>query len=192
MRTWGIDTPQRQAAFLAQVAHESAGLTDLDENLSYSSDRLRDLGRQNGVGSRWAEAAKQADRLARNPKALANFVYADRLGNGDEASGDGWAYRGKGLKQITGKDNYRQMTTAVRAKMPDAPDFVQNPDALLDPKWAAASAAAFWHSRNLNPLADTGDIRAITRKINGGLIGYEDRKRRYGIALRALGGLHAG
>ena len=184
---WGINTPERMAAFIAQVGHESAGFKAMSENLSYRADRIRDLGRQNGPGSRWAEAAKQADKLARNQSGLANFVYADRLGNGDEAGGDGWRFRGRGLKQLTGRANYRDIGRIVKASFPDAPSFESDPDCLMIPRWAAISACAFWHAKGCNQFADAGDFRGLTKRINGGLIGLADREARHRIAKKALG-----
>lgn len=186
-RLFQIDTPRRVAAFVAQIAHESAGFTATEERLSYSAERLQQLGRANGPGSRWAAAAAQADRLARNPQRLANFVYANRMGNGDEASGDGWKYRGRGLKQLTGKANYEAIGDTVREKVPAAPSFVAYPDTVKDPRWAALSAGAFWHDNELNELADLEKFREITKRVNGGLIGYDDRVAVYRRARRAFG-----
>jgi putative chitinase len=185
-RLWAINTPGRWACFLAQVGHESQGFAHRVELLSYSAERLADLGRLNGPRSRWAAAAKQAARLARNPEALANFVYADRNGNGDETSGDGWRFKGRGLIQLTGRANYREIGAEVRRALPSAPDFEANPDAVEQPRWAALSAGAFWHLKGLNKLADAGQITAIGRAINGGGIGHGDRVTRYERARRVL------
>lgn len=178
-RRYEINTAARLCAFLAQIGHESASLSRLSENLNYSADGLRRV-----WPSRFDEATAQA--YARKPEMIANKVYADRMGNGPESSGDGYKYRGRGPIQITGKANYEAMTDAVRAKFNDAPDFVANPGALLDPKWGAATACAYWDNRRLNALADKGDFRGITLRINGGLIGMDDRLARYARAKRVL------
>jgi putative chitinase len=183
-RLWAINTPGRWACFLAQVGHESEGFGHVVELLSYSAERLAELGRQNGPGSRWAAAAKQADRLARNPQALANFVYADRNGNGDEASGDGWRFKGRGLIQITGYTNYLACSRALCRD----DSLVQNPEAMERADLACRSAGWYWDSRSLNSFADAGDFETITRKINGGLNGQSDRLAHYERAKKVLGG----
>lgn len=170
---FGIDTPVRLAAFLAQVAHESANLARLVENLNYSAQGLL------GV---WPNrfTPEAASALARQPERIANRVYAGRLGNGDEASGDGWRYRGRGLIQVTGKTNYAACGKALGL------DLVGSPELLETPGPAARSAAWFWSSRGLNAPADRGDIEAITRTINGGLTGLADRKAHYAHVVAAL------
>ena len=177
MKKYGITTPKRMAGFLAQVGHESMNLSRLEENLNYSSDGLMRV-----WPSRFPSLAI-ASKYHRNPRLIANKVYSSRMGNGDEASGEGWKYRGRGLKQLTGKDNYRRASIALGV------DLVENTDALLTPQFAAMSAAWFWHANGLNAIADTGTIEAMTRKINGGLIGIEDRRSRYLKALKALGAI---
>ena len=177
MKKYGITTPKRIAGFLAQVGHESMNLSRLEENLNYSSDGLMRV-----WPSRFPSLAV-ASKYHRNPRLIANKVYSSRMGNGDESSGEGWKYRGRGLKQLTGKDNYRRASIALGV------DLVENPDALLTPQFAAMSAAWFWHVNGLNAIADAGTIEAMTRKINGGLIGIEDRKARYSRALKALGAI---
>lgn len=177
MQKYGITTPKRMAGFLAQVGHESMNLSRLEENLNYSSDGLMRV-----WPSRFPSLAI-ASKYHRNPRLIANKVYSSRMGNGDEISGEGWKYRGRGLKQLTGKDNYRRASVALGV------DLVENPDALLTPQFAAMSAAWFWHANGLNAIADAGTIEAMTRKINGGLIGIEDRKARYLKALKALGAI---
>lgn len=185
---WSIDTLVRAPAFFAQVGHECADFTRLVENLNYSSERLVQLGRENGAGSVWAAAARQAPRLARNPVALANFVYASRLGNGDEESGDGWRYRGRGAIQLTGRRNYSRIGRAVRVWVPTAPDFEAHPEVVSEPRWSVLAAAAFWHLAGCNALADAGKFEALTRAVNGGLVGYKDRVQRWERAKRAFGG----
>jgi len=178
---FGIGTPQRLAAFLAQVGHESACLSAVVENLNYSAAGLLAT-----WPTRFDRAA--AASYARQPEHIANKVYANRMGNGNEASGDGWRYRGRGLIQLTGRDNYRAVTAGLRS-LPCGdrfPDFELAPELLELPEWAAMSAAWYWHQRGLNELADAGDIDAITRRINGGMTGAAARRALYVKALAAL------
>lgn len=172
-----IDTPQRLAAFLAQIGHESQGLRRTSENLNYSASRLRAV-----WPSRFTES--QAVAMEHNPEAIANHVYGGRMGNVNP--GDGWRYRGRGLIQTTGRRNYEATTEELADKIGAVPDFVLQPDLLENPRWAALSAAAYWHSRHLNALADAGKLDAIGRAINGGDHGREDRRERYGRALRMV------
>ena len=183
-RLWNLDTPHEIAAALAQFGHETAGFTLMQERLGYSAARLADLGRQNGPGSRWAAAAKQSARLAMNPQALANFVYADRMGNGDEASGDGWRYRGRGFPQLTGRANYISANAVLKSRV--GADIVADPDAVAnDRRIAALTGCAYWHLRVHD--VDPRDVRAVTRAFNGGVIGLDDRRKRFAVACRALG-----
>ncbi|KAF0224634.1 MAG: hypothetical protein FD176_816 [Rhodospirillaceae bacterium] len=170
---WGIDTPLRLAAFLAQIAHESGQLRALVENLNYSAEALL------RVFPRHFDAA-QAAVYARQPERIGSKVYANRMGNGDETSGDGWRYRGRGLIQITGHDNYAACGTALGL------DLIAQPELLERPGPAARSAGWFWHRNGLNRPADARDIETITRRINGGLTGLEDRKAHYARACAAL------
>ncbi|HGP1149934.1 glycoside hydrolase family 19 protein [Pseudomonas aeruginosa] len=169
----------RQSAFLAQVGHESAQLTRLVENLNYSAQ---------GLANTWPSRYRGADgkpnalalNLARHPQAIANNTYASRNGNGDEASGDGWRYRGRGLLQITGRANYRAAAGGL-----DQPLEVE-PELLEQPEWAALSAAWWWSTHGLNELADRGEFAAITRRINGGLNGHAERQALWERAKRVL------
>lgn len=170
---WGIDTPVRLAAFLAQIAHESGQLRTLAENLNYSAEALL------RVFPRHFDAGRAA-AYARQPERIGSRVYANRMGNGAEASGDGWRYRGRGLIQITGHDNYTACGTALSL------DLIAQPELLEQPGPAARSAAWFWHRNGLNAFADVGDIETITRRINGGLIGLDDRRDCYVRACAAL------
>ena len=163
MPQWGISSPARQAAFLGQVAHESAELTRLEENLNYSPQRLM------AVWPKRFPTLPDADRYAHNPQALGNRVYANRNGNGDEASGDGYRYRGRGALQHTGRTEYVARGSAI------ACDLLANPEWLLIPNIGARAACSYWQTRGLNDLADAGDQEGITRRINGGLTGLEDR-----------------
>jgi putative chitinase len=187
---FSIDTPQRIAGFLSQCAHESGGFERLQENLNYSADgmagiwpkRFAVLGpdgkpvKKDGKN----QPNKFALALHRKPEMIANVVYSNRMGNGPTESGEGWLYRGRGLKQLTGKDNHRACGAGL------AVDLVSNPDLLLEPIYAARSAAWFWATNKCNNFADSGDIEGLTKRINGGLIGIEDRKKRYANAVRSL------
>jgi putative chitinase len=170
-----IMTPQRAAAFIAQVGHESGNLKFVKENLNYSAQGLVK------IFPKYFNA-ETANHYNRNPEAIANRVYANRMGNGDEASGDGWRFRGRGLIQLTGHDNYVKCGAGLNV------DLINDPTYLETPEGAARSAGWFWNSRNLNSLADAGDIKTMTKKINGGFIGLEDRIKHYEHALHVLGG----
>lgn len=160
-----LDTPLRRAHFMAQLAHESAGFTRLTENLNYSAD---------GLVRTWPSrfTPTTAVSYARRPDQIANKVYASRLGNGGEASGDGWRYRGRGFIQLTGRANYAEFSQKVFGD----DRLVRAPDLALKPDIAMRIAAAYWISKGLNALAEKDDIEGITRRINGGLIGLADRK----------------
>jgi putative chitinase len=171
-----INSKPRIAAFLAQTHHESAGFTRTEENLYYSTpERIRAM---------WptrVTTLPDAARLCRNPQALANKVYSNRLGNGPETSGDGWAYRGRGLIQLTGKDNYAKASQGLNF------EFVLNPSWAASPTGACLTAAWFWSAINGNSLADSSLIDAITRRINGpGMVGADDRRSRFDDNLRSL------
>lgn len=151
-----VDNVRRLCAFLGQVSVETAGLTLMEENLNY-----RNPERLDALFSKVKGTADARALIAKGPQAIANRVYADRLGNGDEASGDGWRFRGSGYKQLTGRVNYRDMGKLVGLDLENHPDWVRvNPT-------AAKVAFAFWDARNCSPLADTGDIEGITERING-------------------------
>lgn len=175
MMAYGITTTRRVAAFLAQIGHESAGLRRTVENLNYTTAaRIRVV-----WPARFPSIAS-AEPFVRNPSGLANHVYADRMGNSAPETGDGWKYRGRGYIQLTGRDNYRQASQALGV------DFEAKPDLVAMPKYAAATSAWFWGSRDLNDLADAGDMRTITRRINGGLNGLDDRLALYHRAIGVL------
>ena len=159
-----IDTPLRAAHFLAQVGHESAGLKSVSENLNYSAKALCSV-----FGKYFDE--EKAQQFARKPEQIANLVYANRLGNGDQNTSDGWRFRGRGLIQLTGKDNYKAFGEAVGKDLVDAPESVAR-----DPELAVAAAGWFWQERNINLAADHDDVESVTRLINGGVNGLEDRK----------------
>lgn len=174
MQRFGISTRARAAAFIAQLGHESGGLLRVEENLNYSADRLLQVFERHFT-------VDQARAYARQPARIANRAYANRMGNGDERSGDGYRYRGRGPIQITGADNYRWMGELLGLPL------LERPDMLLEPEHGAASAAAYWRGRGLNALADAGDIVGMTKKINGGRTGLADRTDRWNGAKAALG-----
>lgn len=170
-----IDTPIRLAAFLAQCAHESANFKRIEENLNYSANALMQT---------WPSRFKTIDiasQYARNPQKIANRVYANRLGNRDEASGDGWMYRGRGLIQLTGKENYQRFASSIKKDVSEMPEY------LSTIRGAVQSACFFWETNKLNGLADKQDIVALTKKINGGTIGLEERQKLFTIAKKVLG-----
>ena len=158
---YGLTRPNRRAHFIAQVAHESSGLKRFIENLNYSAVR---------IGQVWPRLAPRAQDLAHNPEALANAAYCDRMGNGDEKSGDGWRYRGRGLIQLTGRTNYRERGVSLGL------DLSANPSQAADPDKATLIALDYWRSRGCNDAADRDDVEAVTRLINGGLNGLADRE----------------
>jgi putative chitinase len=163
------DTPLRVAHFMAQILHESGGLTLLFENLNYSAARLPKV---------WPSRFKPKGPLdpaeyAHNAQKLANEVYGRRMGN--TQLDDGFTYRGRGLLQLTGKERYNEATTKLRSDNPATPDFVASPDEVISAPWCLAVAACEWASKNCNALADADDIRRVTRSINGGLIGLAER-----------------
>jgi putative chitinase len=167
-----ISTPERQAAFIGQCAHESGNFKTLQENLNYSAK---------GLNATWpSRFASEADAqpFHRNPEKIANKVYSGRMGN--TMVGDGWKYRGRGLIQLTGKDNYRLASDALGV------DFVANPDLVLTKENAALTAAWYWNKRGLNKEADAKDFTGMTKKINGGTIGLADRVAHINTALNVL------
>jgi putative chitinase len=158
-----INTPERQAAFIGQCAHESMNFTRLEENMNYSAE---------GLMKTWPSrfpTLESAKPYHRNLEKIANKVYAGRMGNGPEETGEGWLYHGRGLIQLTGKDNYTLAGDALNM------DFIHSPDYVLVPKYAALTAGWFWNKRNLNKEADAKDFTGMTKKINGGTIGLDDR-----------------
>ncbi len=174
-------SPRRLAAWLATIVHESARLTRVVENLNYSA-----MGLAQTWPVRYADMTGQpnatAQRIARRPEDIANLTYAGRMGNGSAGSGDGWRYRGRGLIQITGRDNYHACGAVLGI------DLVAHPERLEEPYYAAVSAAEWWRRKGCNQLADTGDMAAVTRVVNGGLTGLDDRLTLYAAAMTYLGG----
>lgn len=198
---YAIDTALRVAHFLSQIGHES-GFRIVEENGNYSAARMRKIFGCKG-GSKNYDTAKDdctrgrlRDKLwteettyAGNSKNLLGYVYASRLGNGDEASGDGYKYRGRGMMQLTGKQNYSKFTASHNEKNPDDPrDFVANPDLLVtDTKYGIESAYFFWDARRINAIADSDNVRDVTIAVNGGLNGLPDREARLTRVKKALG-----
>lgn len=173
MARFKINSRLRSAAFLAQVGHESGQMRNLVENLNYSADAL---------ARTWPTrfTALSSAAYARQPEKIANKVYADRMANGPESSGDGWRYRGRGLIQLTGRANYRAAADGLGLPLIDKPEMLEQPES------ACQSAAWWWAQNGLNELADAGKFEAITRKINGGLNGQADRVALYERALKVL------
>ena len=170
---YDLDTPKRQAAFIGQCAVESANFTRLQENLNYSAQRLTQV-----WPSRFPNIS-MAEPYANNPEKLANFVYAGRMGNLQD--GDGWKFHGRGLIQLTGRENYANCGSGVGV------DLIDNPDLLLTPQYAVLSAGWYWNKKGLNALADTQEYGAMTRRINGGLTGLDERIAKITKALQVLG-----
>ena len=168
-----INTPERVAGFLAQVGHESGGLRFTVENLNYRADALTRV-----WPSRFPPGI--AESYAMQPEKIANRAYADRMGNGNEASGDGWKYRGRGLIQLTGKDAYAAFSLAADN------EALVNPDLVAETELAALSAGWFWSSNGLNALADNKDIVGMTIRVNGGTNGLDDRQMRYSRLISVL------
>lgn len=159
-----INTKLRLCHFLAQILHESGNLKYKSENLNYSAKALR------SVFPKYFKTDEIANQYARKPEKIANRVYANRMGNGDEASGDGWLRRGRGLIQLTGTDNYKACTKALNV------DLMKNPDLIIsNAEICMKTACWFWSSKKLNELADKDDIKSITKRINGGYNGLDDR-----------------
>lgn len=161
---FSITTTERQAAFFAQLSHESVGLTRLEESFAYYPARLMSV-----FPFRFQTRAKANDYVSRGPQAIASLVYANRLGNGPEKSGDGWTYRGRGFIQLTGRKNYAEFGTALGLPLEQTPNLAKLP------AHAARIAARFWQTRGCNEMADILNLVGITRAINGGLIGLKDR-----------------
>lgn len=172
---YDINTPQRVAAFIAQCAHESGGFKFIKENLNYKAASLRK------VFGKYFPNDQIAAEYAQKPEKIANRVYANRMGNGPEESGDGWRYCGRGLIQLTGKSNYENYAMSLEISVEEASEH------LLTFEGCVQSAAWFWENNNLNVLADKGDILTMTKRINGGTIGLEDRIKHYNHACHILG-----
>lgn len=160
-----IMSVNRVACFLAQCMHESGSFNYLSENLNYSKEALR------RVFPKYFPTEEDAARVARQPEMIANIVYANRMGNGPTESGDGWRYRGRGIIQLTGKSNYEACSQDLFGDS----TLVDDPDLLTQPDYAIRSACWFWNKNNLNRWADSLDVITLTKRINGGTNGLEDR-----------------
>ena len=169
-----INTPERVAMFLAQIGHESAGLSVMKENLNYRADRLA------VVFPKYFRDVNPAD-YAHNQEAIANRVYANRMGNGNEDSGDGYRFRGRGFIQCTGKSTYMAFANNMEMDLDDAVDYMETVEG------AAMSAGWFWNKNNLNQWADNSDIVTVTKKINGGTHGLQEREHLFHQGMNLLG-----
>ena len=169
-----INTKKRVAAFLAQCGHESAQFTALKENLNYSAE---------GLCKVWPKrftSAAMAKPYNRNPEKIANKVYADRMGNGSEASGEGFKFRGRGCIQLTGKDNYSKFAKSIGKTLDETVAYCETLEG------AICSGAFFWQTNKLNQFCDSGDFTTLTKRINGGTIGLKDRQHHYDVAMSAI------
>ena len=174
---WDINTIPRVAGFIAQCGHESRNFNVLTENLNYSAKALNTL-----FPKYFKRAGRDANEYHRKPEAIANVIYANRMDNGDTDSGDGWRFRGGGILQLTGRYNYTEFGEDVEMSAEEAVDYVRTKKGALD------SACWFWDENNINKHCDNMDILKMTKRINGGTIGLEDRKKHYMHALDVLGG----
>jgi putative chitinase len=168
--------PARLAGFLAQVAHESGGFVAVKENLNYSAKGLM------GIFKKYFPDEATAKAYERQPEKIANKVYANRMNNGDEASGDGYRFCGRGLIQLTGRANYTKFAADLGMSIEDTVAYLETPNG------AVASAGWFWDNNNLNQYCDANDFVTLTKRINGGTIGIEDRKHHFDIAMHYLQG----
>jgi putative chitinase len=173
---YDINTPERVAAFMAQTAHESGGYKALKENLNYRAATLRK------VFPKYFPTDEIAEAYAGKQEMIANRVYGGRMGNGPEESGDGFRYCGRGLIQLTGKQNYTKFAESIETPVEELPEF------LATFEGAIQSACWFWETNNLNQYADNNDILTMTKRINGGTIGLEDRTNHYHHAIQVLQG----
>ena len=174
---WDINTIERVAGFVAQCGHESRNFSVLTENLNYSAAALNKI-----FPKYFRRAGRDAQAYHRQPEKIANVIYAGRMANGDSASGDGWRFRGGGILQLTGRYNYTEFAEDVDMSPEEAVDYVRTKKGALD------SACWFWDENNLNKHCDNMDIVKMTKRINGGTIGLEDRKKHWAHALDVLGG----
>jgi putative chitinase len=172
-----INTPNRIAGFFAQCGHESMNFTVLSENLNYRAETLEKL-----FSKYFSKAGRDAAAYAKQPEKIANVIYANRMGNGDTASGDGYRFRGRGIVQLTGRDNYTAFGKSVGLTAEEVIFFMTT-------KTGALKAACwYWNSRNINAACDANDITKMSKLVNGGTIGLEDRRKHYEQALAVLGG----
>lgn len=172
---YDINTPKRVAAFLGQTAHESGGYRAIRENLNYKAEGLMK------IFGKYFPTMDLANQYAHNQEKIANRIYANRMGNGDEVSGEGFKYRGRGLIQLTGKSNYTRFAQSIDESVEDIPDFLETYEG------AVQSACWFWETNNLNALADQMDIKKMTKIINGGYLGLDERIQHINHAIQVLG-----
>ena len=172
---YDINTPERVAAFLAQCAHESGGFKFLKENLNYRAESLLK------TFPKYFKTLDEARQYEKKPEKIANRVYANRMGNGDESTGDGFRFLGRGLIQLTGKNNYTLFAAAIDTPLEQIPEYLQTFEGAIQ------SACWFWEQNNLNQWADKKDILTLTKRINGGTIGLADRQKHYDHALHMFG-----
>lgn len=178
---FAIDTPVRQASFIGQCGHECGNFKVLEENLNYRAATLLKLFPRTPKRS-WGFTPEEAAAYERQPKKIANRIYANRMNNRDEASGDGFRFRGRGILQLTGAANYHHAGKALGV------DFIMEPDLVATPKYAAMTAGWFWNTHKINQFADVQDWVTMTKKINGGTIGLDDRIKHIYKALEVLAG----
>lgn len=173
-KTSTVNTPRRLCHFMGQIYVETGGFTSMEENLNYKNPERLD-----GIFSAVKGVEDARALIKAGPEAIANRVYAKRLGNGDEASGDGWRYRGSGYKQLTGRANYRDIGAVINQKIEENPELAREPNS------AARIAFTFWDVRGCSPLADKGDVDGVTGKVNGpAKLGLAERRA---ATLRAMG-----
>lgn len=172
-----INTPNRIAGFCAQCGHESLNFTVLEENLNYKAATLEKL-----FSKYFSKAGRNAAEYEKKPEKIANVIYASRMGNGDTASGDGYKFRGRGIIQLTGRDNYTNFGKSIGKSPDEVIEYLKTLDGALE------SACWYWNSRNLNAACDANDIVKMTKLVNGGTIGLDDRKKHYEHNLAVLGG----
>jgi len=171
-----FDNPARVAGFLAQTSHESGDFNFIKENLNYSAKGLMT------IFKKYFPSEDIANEYQRQPEKIANRVYANRMGNGDEASGDGYKFCGRGLIQLTGRSNYTKFAADLGIGIDETVAYLETPNG------AVSSAGWFWDNNNLNQYCDSGDFVTLTKRINGGTIGIEDRKQHFDIAMKFLQG----
>lgn len=174
-----ISTPARQACWIGQCGHECGNFRIMEENLNYRAPTLLKLFPRTPKRA-WGFTPEEAAAYERQPQRIANRIYSNRMGNRDEASGDGFRFRGAGFLQLTGHSNFWHASQAL------GEDFVMQPELVRTPKYAAMTAGWFWQTHRLNQYADSGDYLTLTKRINGGTIGLEDRKKHINEALHIL------
>jgi putative chitinase len=178
---FGIVTPAQQASWIGQCGHECGNFRIMEENLNYRAPTLLKLFPQTPKRA-WGFTPESAAAYEKQPQKIANRIYGNRMGNRDEASGDGFRFRGSGFLQLTGMNNFYHAGQALGV------DFIMQPELVRTPMYAAQTAGWFWQTHRLNQYADSGDILTMTKRINGGTIGLEDRKKHIEHALHVLGG----